>query len=141
MAVPNYFCKPYGPGWALVGDAGYNRDFITAQGILDAFLDAELCATALDRALSGTRPYDDAMSEYQRTRDARVKPMYDLTCQLATLEPPPADVRELFAAMVGNPPAMDEFAQMNAGTISPAAFFAPDNIRAIVTAARARTAP
>ena len=28
-AVPNYFRKPYGPGWALVGDAGYNRDFIT----------------------------------------------------------------------------------------------------------------
>ena len=47
-AVPNYFRKPYGPGWALVGDAGYNKDFITAQGILDAFRDAELCATALD---------------------------------------------------------------------------------------------
>ena len=47
-AVPNYFRRPYGPGWALVGDAGYNKDFITAQGILDAFRDAELCATALD---------------------------------------------------------------------------------------------
>ena len=43
-AVPNYFRKPYGPGWALVGDAGYNRDFITGQGILDAFRDSEaLC--------------------------------------------------------------------------------------------------
>ncbi len=31
--VPNYFRKPYGPGWALVGDAGYNKDPITAQGI------------------------------------------------------------------------------------------------------------
>ena len=39
-AVPNYFHKPYGPGWALVGDAGYNRDFITGQGIPDAFRDA-----------------------------------------------------------------------------------------------------
>ena len=46
--MPNYFRKPYGPGWALVGDAGYNRDFITAQGIMDAFRDAELCAAALD---------------------------------------------------------------------------------------------
>ena len=35
-SVPNYFRKPYGPGWALVGDAGYNKDFITAQGIMDA---------------------------------------------------------------------------------------------------------
>ncbi|MGH3934139.1 MAG: NAD(P)/FAD-dependent oxidoreductase [Pseudonocardiaceae bacterium] len=39
-AVPNYFRKPYGPGWALAGDAGYNKDFITAQGINDAFRDA-----------------------------------------------------------------------------------------------------
>ncbi|MGH9033580.1 MAG: NAD(P)/FAD-dependent oxidoreductase, partial [Acidimicrobiia bacterium] len=42
-AVSNFFRKPYGPGWALVGDAGYNKDFITAQGIHDAFRDAELC--------------------------------------------------------------------------------------------------
>ena len=52
-AVPNFFRKPFGPGWALVGDAGYNKDFITAQGISDAFPDAELCATALDEAMSG----------------------------------------------------------------------------------------
>ncbi len=51
--MPNFFRKPFGPGWALVGDAGYNKDFITAQGISDAFRDAELCASALDEALSG----------------------------------------------------------------------------------------
>ena len=39
--VPNYFRKPYGPGWALVGDAGYDKDPITAQGISDAFIDAD----------------------------------------------------------------------------------------------------
>ena len=44
--VANFFRKPYGPGWALVGDAGYNKDPITAQGITDAFRDAELCAIA-----------------------------------------------------------------------------------------------
>jgi hypothetical protein len=41
-AVRNYFGKPFGPGWALVGDAGYNKDFITAQGMQDAFRDAEV---------------------------------------------------------------------------------------------------
>ena len=51
-AVPNFFRKPYGPGWALVGDAGYNKDPITAQGITDAFRDAELCATALDQTFT-----------------------------------------------------------------------------------------
>ena len=65
-AVPNFFRKPYGPGWALVGDAGYNKDPITAQGITDAFRDAELCATALDQTFSGARAFDDAMGDYQR---------------------------------------------------------------------------
>lgn len=69
-AVRNYFRKPYGPGWALVGDADYNRDFITGQGIMDAFHDAELCAVALDDAFSGKRPFDTATSDYQRARGA-----------------------------------------------------------------------
>jgi 2-polyprenyl-6-methoxyphenol hydroxylase-like FAD-dependent oxidoreductase len=134
-AVPGYFRKPYGPGWALVGDAGYDRDFITGQGIMDAFHDAELCAAALDSAFSGTRTFDAAMADYQRARDARVKPMYDFTCQLAMLEPPPPEMQELFAAIHGNRKAMDAFARMNAGTISPAEFFAPENVSAMTAAA------
>jgi flavin-dependent dehydrogenase len=140
MAVPNYFRKPYGPGWALVGDAGYHKDFITSQGIMDAFHDAELCVNALDQSFSGARPFEDAMDEYQRTRDARVKAMYEFTCQLATLEPPPPELQQLLAAVHGNRKAMDDFARMNAGTISPAEFFAPENVNAIAAAARARVA-
>lgn len=134
-AVPNHFRKPYGPGWALVGDAGYNRDFITAQGIVDAFHDAELCASALDSALSGAQPFDAAMSEYQSARDARVRAMYEFTCMLATLELPPPDLQHLLAAIHGNQSAMDAFARMNAGTISPAEFFAPDNVKTMMAAA------
>lgn len=134
-AVPNYFRKPCGPGWALVGDAGYNRDFITAQGIQDAFYDAELCAAALDEAFTGARRFAEAMDEYHRRRDARVKAMYEFTCMLATLEPPPPEMQQLFAAVHGNPAAMDGFARMNAGTISPAEFFAPANVDAIRAAA------
>jgi flavin-dependent dehydrogenase len=63
MPVPNYFRKPFGKGWALVGDAGYNKDFITAQGIQDAFGDAELYVAALDESFTGARSYDDAMAE------------------------------------------------------------------------------
>lgn len=134
-AVPNYFRKPYGPGWALVGDAGYNRDFITGQGILDAFRDCELCVAALDEAMSGRRSFEGAMADYQRERDAKVKSMYDFTCQLATLEPPPADLQQLLHAVHGNADAMDRFAQMNAGTIAPAEFFAPKSVEAILSAA------
>jgi hypothetical protein len=58
--------------------------------------------------------------------------MYEFTCQLATLEPPPPEMQHLFGAMSGNRSAMDGFAQVNAGTISPAEFFAPENIGAIM---------
>lgn len=135
-AVPNYFRKPYGPGWVLVGDAGYNRDFITGQGMMDAFHDAGLCAQALDRVLSGACQFDAAMEGYQQARDARVRSMYEFTCQLATLEPLPAEARQLFAAIQGNAPAMDKFAQMNAGTISPAEFFAPESVDSMLAAGR-----
>lgn len=137
MAVPNYFRKPYGPGWALVGDAGYNKDFITSQGIMDAFHDAELCVDALDQSFSGALSFEDAMDAYQRKRDARVKPMYDFTCELAMLQPPPPEMQQLLAAVHGSQKAMDDFARMNAGTISPAAFFAPENVHAIMVAAQA----
>ena len=134
-AVPNFFRRPFGPGWALVGDAGYNKDFITAQGIMDAFRDAELCATALDQSLSGTRAFDAAMGEYQSTRDDEVLPMFDFTCQLATLEPPPPEMQQLLGAANGNQEAMDGFARVNAGVTSPAEFFAEENVGRILAAA------
>jgi len=121
-AVSNFFRKPYGPGWALVGDAGYNKDPITAQGISDAFADAERCAAALDHAFSGARPFAEAMSAYQRDRDEHVLPIYEFTCQLATLEPPPPEMQHMLGAIQGHQQAMDGFAQMNAGTIAPAEF-------------------
>jgi 2-polyprenyl-6-methoxyphenol hydroxylase-like FAD-dependent oxidoreductase len=139
-AVSNFFRKPYGPGWALVGDAGYNKDPITAQGIADAFRDAELCAAASEQAFSGARSFDDAMGEYQRTRDEHALPMYEFTCQLATLEPPPPEMQQLLGAIHGNQSAMDGFVQMNAGTISPAEFFSPDNVGRMMTASRATSA-
>jgi 2-polyprenyl-6-methoxyphenol hydroxylase-like FAD-dependent oxidoreductase len=131
--VPNYFRKPYGPGWALVGDAGYLKDFITAQGINDAFRDAERCAMAFNEYLDGSCSYDHAMRAYQRERDEHVRPMYEFTCQLASLKPPPRDMQRLFAAIAGNQAAMDGFAQMNAGTISPAAYLAPENVAKIMS--------
>jgi len=122
--IPNFFRIPYGPGWALVGDAGYNKDPITAQGITDAFRDAEHLAVALDEVFSGARPLESAMRSYQETRDEHVLSMYEFTCQLATLAPPPPEMQRLFGSIQGNQPAMDRFVQMNAGTISPAEFFA-----------------
>jgi flavin-dependent dehydrogenase len=127
-AVPGFFRAPFGPGWALVGDAGSNKDPITAQGISDAFRDAEACATALHESLTGSRPYADAMAAYQQARDAEVGPIYGFTRDLATLAPPSPEMQGLIGAIAGNQQAMDDFVSLNAGTVSPAEFFAPANL-------------
>jgi 2-polyprenyl-6-methoxyphenol hydroxylase-like FAD-dependent oxidoreductase len=133
-ALPNFFRKPYGPGWVLVGDAGYHKDPVTAQGISDAFRDAEAMANTLDDVFAGDRSFDVAMADYQRARDEHVLPMYEFTCQLATLKPPPLEMQQLFGAIHGNQTAMDSFVKMNAGTISPAEFLAPENVMRLLAA-------
>ena len=69
--LPNFFRRPYGPGWALVGDAGYHKDPITAQGITDAFRDAELLAEAIDDGFAGRRPLAEALADYERRATRR----------------------------------------------------------------------
>ena len=133
--VPNFFRRPFGPGWALVGGAGYTRDPITAQGITDAFRDAELCAAALDDSFNGIRPFAEAMAGYQQTRDEQVLPIFEFTTQLATLAPPPPELQQVLGAVHGNPSAMDDFVSVTAGSVSPLEFFDPANIGRIMEAA------
>jgi flavin-dependent dehydrogenase len=133
-AVGGYLRKPFGPGWALVGDAGYNKDFITAQGIQDAFRDAELCATALDEAFEGSRSFEDALGEYQARRDEQVLPMYEFTTELAALAPPPPELQKLLSAVSQSQEAMDGFVRVTAGVTSPAEFFSEENATRILGA-------
>ena len=81
--VRGYFRRPYGNGWALVGDASYNKDPITAQGISDAFGDAARVAEAVGAALSGDEPFNEVMAAHERARNERVRPMYEFTTHLA----------------------------------------------------------
>ncbi|HSD80505.1 MAG TPA: hypothetical protein VLB47_07585, partial [Solirubrobacteraceae bacterium] len=130
--LPGYFRVPYGHGWALVGDAGYHKNPITAMGINDAFRDAELLAGALDDAFSGRRRYEDAMSEYQRARDDDVLAVYEFTDEFARLQPPPPELQQLIGAMAGNQPAMDDFVSVQASTLPAPEFFAPANVARIM---------
>jgi flavin-dependent dehydrogenase len=129
----NFFRKPYGTGWALVGDAGYHKDPVTAQGISDAFRDADLLATAIADGLSGTRPLDKALADYERQRNEAAMPMYEFTLRLADLgAPPPPKMEQLCAALRGNQVETNRFFGTIAGTVSIPKFFAPENIERIV---------
>jgi 2-polyprenyl-6-methoxyphenol hydroxylase-like FAD-dependent oxidoreductase len=122
-SVPGYFKKPFGDGWALIGDAGHNKDFIPAMGITDAFRDAESCSTALHEALSGERSFEEAMRAHQRRRDEQCLPMYDFTYRIAPLAPPPEDFQQLLAGMRDDPVAMQRFVRLTSGVLSPGEFF------------------
>lgn len=133
-SVPNSFRQPYGPGWMLVGDAGYVKDPITAQGIPDAFDDAERAAAALDDVLAGRRSFGEANADARAQRDDKAMPIFELTKQLATLAPPPPELAELLAAMAGHQEAMDQFVSVIAGSVSPAVFFDPANLSRLLAA-------
>ena len=121
--VPFYYRRPYGPGWALVGDAGYHKDPITAQGISDAFRDAELLADALDAGFSGTRPLDEALAGYEHARDEETRALYELTYELAALAPPPPEQQALFGAMRDDQELTSRFFGVIAGTVPVQEFF------------------
>lgn len=76
MTLPGFIRRPWGPGWALVGDAGYTKDPISAHGISDALRDAELCARAVDRALKHPDETAAAMTGYQSLRDRLSQRMF-----------------------------------------------------------------
>jgi 2-polyprenyl-6-methoxyphenol hydroxylase-like FAD-dependent oxidoreductase len=130
--VSNFLRKPYGLGWALVGDAGYHKDPVTAQGMTDAFRDAELLATAIDAGFSERRPLEEALAEYERQRNKAALPIYNLTCQLAALKPAPPGMQQLFSALRGNQFEIDRFFGTMAGTVPIAEFFNPDGLQPII---------
>lgn len=133
--MPNFFRKPYGPGWALVGDAGHHKDSITAHGISDAFRDAELLTEAIDDGFSGRTPLEEALARYEQQRNESAIPMYELTVQLASMAPPPPEMQQLFAALQGNQPDTDRFFGMLAGSVPIPEFFSPENMGRIMSQA------
>ena len=83
-----------GPGWALIGDAAYFKDPITAHGITDALRDAELLADAVLQAPRGGRAQLDALRDYERTRDRLSEPLFDITERIASYHWDLAELRE-----------------------------------------------
>jgi 2-polyprenyl-6-methoxyphenol hydroxylase-like FAD-dependent oxidoreductase len=133
--LPNHFRKPHGPGWALVGDAGYHKDPILALGIADAFRDADLLAGALDEGFSGREPLDSALAGYEQRRNELSETGFESTIQFARLQPPPADMQQLFAALLQDQEQTNRFFGTFAGTVSASEFFAPDNVAKIMARA------
>jgi flavin-dependent dehydrogenase len=97
----DYYRKPYGNGWALVGDAGFLKDPILGQGMNDAYRDSELLAEAIDAGLAGRQPMEQAMAGYERQRNEASSAMYEINHEMSLLHPTP----ELLMKLAGGPPS------------------------------------
>lgn len=139
-AIPYHIRRPYGPGWALVGDAGYQKDPCTASGITDAFRSAEWLAEAIDDGFSGRRPLQEALAAYEQTRNQSEMPYFELTTQLAALAPPPPELQQLLAALKDNPEQRSRFFGVLAHAVPVQEFFAPENVQRIMAGSHPRAA-
>jgi len=135
-STKNFLRVPCGSGWALVGDAGHKKDPCTAQGITDAFIDADDCAAVIDQGLRDEGSLLEGLQAWHAARDERLIPFYDMTIQMAKFAAPDAAETALYHAIAGNIDATTQLIGLITGSTNPQNFFAPTNINAILAASR-----
>jgi flavin-dependent dehydrogenase len=117
-ARPGFLRRAHGPGWALVGDAGYFKDPITSHGITDALRDAELLAIAIRTATTEEAAEEVALATYQATRDRMSERLFSITHTIASfewdLDQIPVLLRELSDSMRDEVRLLTELAPMGA---------------------------
>jgi 2-polyprenyl-6-methoxyphenol hydroxylase-like FAD-dependent oxidoreductase len=91
--LPGRLRRPWGPGWALVGDAASFKDPITAHGLTDALRDAELLANAV---LDGR---EKAFARYEEARDALTTPLFDISDRIASFRWDTSSLKDLHRAL------------------------------------------
>jgi flavin-dependent dehydrogenase len=127
--LPNFYRKPFGPGWALVGDAGLHKDPFLALGICDALRDAELLADAIAQGLSSIRPMEQALADYETTRNDASAADYDENIAMARFTAPSPQLLAIRAAVRDKPEEATRMMKARAGMIDPGSFFNPENLQ------------
>ncbi len=110
--TPGFLRQAFGAGWALVGDAGYFKDPVSAHGITDAFIAAELLSDALAAIVTDGDDADEALGAYQRQRDDLAALLTPPIAALARLDLDPAGAKAAFRAL--NPALRAEYELMAA---------------------------
>jgi flavin-dependent dehydrogenase len=130
-----YLRVPWGPGWALVGDAGAHVHPVTARGIGLAVRDAMLLAEALSAVLTGSQAWAAALAGFHQLRDAESAPAYEGALAAAGMagKPVPAELLALFSALARLP---DDAARFISGQVR-----SPAEVAEIIARAQARNSP
>ncbi len=125
---PGFMNRAWGDGWALVGDAGYQKDQCTAIGITHAFRDVEFLSQALVEGLGGKRPLDEALADYEKKRNDDSEVYFDWVCGQAEFKIPTPDEMALIGALRGNQRAMNGFEGVIGDANPVEEFFSDENI-------------
>jgi flavin-dependent dehydrogenase len=113
---PGLVRRPWGPGWVLVGDAGYWKDPISAHGITDALRDAELAANAIVGAIGSSDPSAPQwMEDYHELRDRLSAELFDVTDRIASGHWTDDDIgAQLFEMSMSMAPEVSHLAELPA---------------------------
>jgi 2-polyprenyl-6-methoxyphenol hydroxylase-like FAD-dependent oxidoreductase len=133
--LPNFLRQPYGPGWALVGDAGCHKDPFEARGVCDALHDAELLAECAGSALRGERSLEAGLADYHRRRDVAILPGYRQNVAAARLGPVDPEVLRLRRGLRHRPADVTKFMLARYERVPSEEFFNPHNLQRILAAA------
>jgi flavin-dependent dehydrogenase len=130
--LPNFYRKPYGPGWALVGDAGLHKDPILALGICDGLRDVAFLADAIADGLGGRVVMATALAEYERRRNEASATDYAENIAAARFTPLPPQVLAIRAAVRDKPEEATRMWKARVGMIDPAQFFNPQYLERLL---------
>ncbi|HEY7101883.1 MAG TPA: FAD-dependent monooxygenase, partial [Mycobacteriales bacterium] len=97
--MPAVLRRPYGPGWALVGDSGWWKDPLSTYGMSDALHHAELLAGAVVAGVASERATTIALAGYQSQRDRSALAMHPVVDRLSSHQWDCAEVRRLLRGL------------------------------------------
>jgi 2-polyprenyl-6-methoxyphenol hydroxylase-like FAD-dependent oxidoreductase len=134
--LPNFYRKPYGSGWALIGDAGLHKDPFLALGICDGLRDVEFLADAIREGLGGTRTLSDALADFEGRRNEASAADYEENVAAARFTPFPPEFLAVRAAVRHRPEEATMLIKARMRMIDPASFFNPRNLQRLLAIAQ-----
>ena len=134
--LPNFYRKPFGSGWALIGDAGLHKDPYLALGICDGLRDVELLADAIREGLGGARTLNDALADFESRRNEASAADYQENITAARFAPFPPEFFAHRAAVRDRPDEATRLMKARNRMINASDFFNQQNLQRLLAMTR-----
>ena len=123
-----YFRTATGPGWVLVGDAGHFKDFTPAQGISDAFRQAQTLADAIATHAGDPDSTAAALRRWWSWRDRDSYEMHWLATDMGDPRSSSALTERILRDIGDDPAAADKLLDVLDHRLAPSRLFTPTRL-------------